>query len=834
MLGEGGKVGYPSFNHYYKYVNKYGVTTDGVRVYFEKNDTGTKDRCWFSMKIKVPVAGNYIPSLKYDQASSFEKELKIYILDVNTTKAEIDEKVSDPSDTAGFVGTVDSCGDAKDKTTSLSLIPLEAKEYLVVFYSPNYNNIRIKNLTLTSGDGSKTVPMYAEATLSDNTLDAGKNETATLGITKILMSDTTWVEGDAVDALGITYESSDENVVKVESGIVTAIARGKATVYAKMGESVLAEKTVTVEDTSLCGVKVVYPFSSKLADVIYALDKAAEDAGEEKKSIRGLEYTTEKSCGRAQWHSQKQNSGLLASISSYALCIYTVDVPDDIQYAACEIYVPAAGKYDVKQQYVAAVNGTKNNMYILDYNTTDISAALKTATPVLSIDCSGNKSLDNSLIKKGTAPYALGKWIATVPGKYIVVWTGSGELDDRNASDRWVAFLGDLTLDGGDGAAITGGKFTADDSTIVKGKTTATKTSGYLSTTGTALTSFTYTSSNPAVATVDANTGVVTAVSGGVAKITATCAEAIDGYNSVSTLIAVDEPTTTVSFGFDSSVDGISITSDYTQGEVVSVQRETEIAVSAPETATVGGKNYVFRGWVRGKADGGRVISLDAEYSFTAMTNTYLTAIYTEAADEEYYAWNGEFLGTTKPSAPEVVGYSFSEWKESLVNSVKRFVAQYTQLPATYGVTYNGKTTQHKYDAPVTLTSNENVYWFRDGKLVDYGESYTFNVWDETEVTTSSEGHDLPMLALDAKTKDDNYMVEYDANGKTILEVGILFNAEADGAPIVSSCKEKMSSQRNLAENPHGQFAAKAGSYTKARGYLIYEDNGAYKVIYSE
>ncbi|MBQ2742670.1 MAG: Ig-like domain-containing protein, partial [Oscillospiraceae bacterium] len=428
-------------------------------------------------------------------------------------------------------------------------------------------------------------------------------------------------------------------------------------------------------------------------------------------------------------------------------------------------------------------------------------------------------------------------------GEYTVVWVGTGDTSSTLAG-RYLLRPATMTLNGGDGLAIMDLAIADHDKTLSVGGATTVTATGTLSNTGLqknvgGAAKFTYTSSNPAVATVDETSGVVTAVSGGVAKITATCTNSsvIDGYNSISTLIAVDEPTTTVSFGADASVDGITITTDvedYTQGEVGSVDLNTLVEVKAEPTAIVGGKTYVFRGWVRGKADGGRVISLDATYGFTAMTNTYLTAIYTEVADEEYYAWNGEFLGTEQPSAPEVVGYNFSEWKESLVNNIKRFVAWYVQKTETYGVTFNKATTQHKYDDPVTLSSDTDVYWYRDGKLVDYGKSYTFNVWDNTEITTSSEGHNLPMLALDAKAKSGTYMVEYDANGKNVIEVGILFNAEADGAPIVSSCKEKMSSQRNLAENPHGQFAAKAGSYTKARGYLIYEDNGAYKVIYSE
>ncbi len=830
-------------------------TVEGETVYNPSDE-------YAAWTIRVPKSGKYdistiygtssagtegamylLPGDTKDIANAVKKEEPVITVDfydenVNTSYEDFN-KYNNPNSTSGTAANVG--------VSDISNRYLDAGEYIVVWMG--YGNkvstasgtigryvLRPATLTL-DGNGTNRAHIYADITGTKTELDAGIEEETNVVLNSVYMSD--GVAATDSEKATITYESSDPEVATVTGSTIKAVSEGNATIYAKNGDYILGEVDITVNDTAEAGVKVVYPFSSKIAGVIYALDAAAGTAGQEKQSIRGLKYTTDQSCGRAQWHSQKQNTNLLASISSYALAIHTVYLENDIQYAACEIYVPAAGKYDVKQQYATSSAGTKNNMYILDLNTNDISSALKTATPVLSVDCRGTTAaVDNSLITKGTAPYALGKWTAPAPGKYIVVWTGSGNLDDRNTDNRWSAFLGDLILDGGDGAAITGGKLVADDSTITKGSSTNLAVAGYLSTTGAALNSFTYTSSNSAVATVDSSTGVVTAVSGGVAKITATCAEAIEGYNSISTLIAVDEPTTSVSFGADASVDGIEIetnVSGYEQGKVGSVDINTPVEVKAIPTVKVADTTYVFRGWVRGNADGGRIISLDATYGFTAMTNTYLTAIYTEEAEEEYYAWNGEFLGTSNVTAPTVLGYNFKEWaKHVMSENLTRFVAQYEQLTTTYGVTYNGNVTQHKYDDPVTLTSDTDVYWYRDGKLVDYGTSYTFNVWDATEITTSSEGHNLPMLVLDAKAKDGNYMVEYDANGKTIIEVGILFNAEDDNAPTVESCKEKMNSQRDLSKNPHGQFAAKAGTYTQARGYLIYQDGGEYKVIYSE
>ena len=69
-------------------------------------------------------------------------------------------------------------------------------------------------------------------------------------------------------------------------------------------------------------------------------------------------------------------------------------------------------------------------------------------------------------------------------------------------------------------------------------------------------------------------------------------------------------------------------------------------------------------------------------------------------------------------------------------------------------------------------------------------------------------------------------MIEYDKADFEIVEVGILFSTTGD--PTVDSCNAKYTSQRNSA---HGQFTAKASG--TAKGYLIYKDGDAYKVIYA-
>ena len=69
-----------------------------------------------------------------------------------------------------------------------------------------------------------------------------------------------------------------------------------------------------------------------------------------------------------------------------------------------------------------------------------------------------------------------------------------------------------------------------------------------------------------------------------------------------------------------------------------------------------------------------------------------------------------------------------------------------------------------------------------------------------------------------------------DANGKNIAEVGIIFGEDAE----ITSFESKATSKKR--GNSQGQFTAMPydGDGKAARGYLIYNDNGTYRVIYAD
>ncbi|MBQ2839862.1 MAG: hypothetical protein IJE70_00770, partial [Oscillospiraceae bacterium] len=279
----------------------------------------------------------------------------------------------------------------------------------------------------------------------------------------------------------------------------------------------------------------------------------------------------------------------------------------------------------------------------------------------------------------------------------------------------------------------------------------------------------------------------------------------------------------------------------YTRGQSVTVTAE-EIP------------GYTFRHWVRGTADKGDWVSSDPNYTFTLATNTFLTAVYTpNAADNakivEFFNGNGEYItektvengSVTLPDDPKMTGFDFWRWivaKDTpfagfaITAPLTRVVAEFKDTNDTFTVDGNSGL---KYDAVVTKnsTSGDEVAWYRDGNLVGYGASYEYHVWAGVgAITQSAITTKAPVVYLDPTVKGTARMIEYDAGDKEIVEVGILFG---DGTNMtVDSCMYKATSQKS-GNALHGQFTAQPAddSYTIAKGYLIYRDGSAYKVVYS-
>ncbi len=361
--------------------------------------------------------------------------------------------------------------------------------------------------------------------------------------------------------------------------------------------------------------------------------------------------------------------------------------------------------------------------------------------------------------------------------------------------------------------------------------------------------SFAYKSSNPSVAEVS-NNGVVTGVAEGKTTIEVTATVCgVEFTDSVD--ITIEPELEYVALATSTSIAPNTINvigNTYTRG--------TEVTVTALDKSAEG---YTFRHWVRGTADNGEVVSKSPSYSFKLMTNTYLTAVYSEKTDDkivEFYNGNGDYLETKTvvnnavelPTEPKMTGFKFLQWivgkngNESIVLNKNNVTADVTYAVAEFGdnetVKFGvaGEDEEVVYDTPITRASSDGQEkaWYRNDALVGYGTSYTFNVWaDVTSIEEKAITTKAPVVYLDPVAKDSARMIEYDAGGKEIVEVGILFGNGNNMS--VSSCMYKATSQTNGGVDGHGQFTAKPANDTQtvARGYMIYQDGSEYKVVYS-
>ncbi len=394
--------------------------------------------------------------------------------------------------------------------------------------------------------------------------------------------------------------------------------------------------------------------------------------------------------------------------------------------------------------------------------------------------------------------------------------------NDLSTDNVSLVYVDDTNLEIGEEATISGAVVSSLDGTVKEKSNESTR----------------YTSSNPSVVTVSGTK--ITAIGAGTADITATI-----GGVTASRSVTVADPVApvTISYAESNNVDDeIEIKSG--------VARGANVTVSAPEK-----EGYTFRHWVRGTEESGNWVSSDAEYTFKIVTNTYLTAIYTKTAAEdekivEFFNGNGEYItqktvenGKVKiPENPQLTGFGFSRWivaedtefaNENITAPLTRVVAEFVSLGKT--ITVEG--TPVEYDEVITKNSDsgEEVAWYRDSVLVGYGSTYEYNAWaDVNSITEAPIKKKVPVVVLDGTAKESARMIEYDAGDKEIVEVGILFG-DTSAKPNVDSCKYKATS-RNSGTGLHGQFTAKPAdaTYTNARGYLIYKDNGTFRVIYAD
>lgn len=223
----------------------------------------------------------------------------------------------------------------------------------------------------------------------------------------------------------------------------------------------------------------------------------------------------------------------------------------------------------------------------------------------------------------------------------------------------------------------------------------------------------------------------------------------------------------------------------------------------------------------------------------------YIIAVYApkNVAETRYYNANGQLLTdaneSTKPTMP---GYDFNKW----VNCGNgMMVAEYTENETTYNVTVKHQDgteeaevkqelSGKKYGDSVTVTApsrfggtgyNVFNYWEKDGEIVSFNKSYTFNVWKTCNVTAVYKAYapvatTLRKIIIDDNMGNNDVMAEFIGFGD-VAEKGIVFGTDAtleknEGKATMTSNKTQFTVNNDIDGTP------------AARGYVIDNSGNVY------
>ena len=215
-----------------------------------------------------------------------------------------------------------------------------------------------------------------------------------------------------------------------------------------------------------------------------------------------------------------------------------------------------------------------------------------------------------------------------------------------------------------------------------------------------------------------------------------------------------------------------------------------------------------FVGWQTGN----KIVSTDATYTTVAIADITYTPVFAESAKPVQFTFVDMFNNVISsqpvasgadvkiPQAPTYTGYTFTGWSadEATIKAATSSMTVYAQYEkdaaATYTVTtdadatvaYGSNSAQGTladvpYGTQVTVSKAGATAWAIDGKIVAYGDSYTFYVASDVTVKAASATTQAPVVAaVSANQVAGSYKVEFVAtramvDGCTYLKSGFVY-----------------------------------------------------------
>lgn len=289
-----------------------------------------------------------------------------------------------------------------------------------------------------------------------------------------------------------------------------------------------------------------------------------------------------------------------------------------------------------------------------------------------------------------------------------------------------------------------------------------------------------------------------------------------------------------------------------------------------------------FVGWQTGN----KIVSTDASYTTVAIADITYTPVFAESAKPVQFTFVDMFNNVISsqsvasgadvkiPQAPTYTGYTFTGWSvdEAAIKAATSSMTVYAQYEkdaaATYTVTtdadatvaYGSNSAQGTladipYGTQVTVSKADATAWAIDGKIVAYGDSYTFYVASDVTVKAASATTQAPVVAaVSANQVAGSYKVEFVAtramvDGCTYLKSGFVYGKNLSDADLTLANVGKKGSADNsgvvkaaYANSTEGstQFILSYGlsaqnGTASAKAFLTYKDqNGKVQTVYSD
>ena len=293
-------------------------------------------------------------------------------------------------------------------------------------------------------------------------------------------------------------------------------------------------------------------------------------------------------------------------------------------------------------------------------------------------------------------------------------------------------------------------------------------------------------------------------------------------------------------------------------------------------------ENCTFVGWQTGN----KIVSTDATYTTVAIADITYTPVFAESAKPVQFTFVDMFNNVISsqpvasgadvkiPQAPTYTGYTFTGWSadEATIKAATSSMTVYAQYEkdaaATYTVTtdadatvaYGSNSAQGTladvpYGTQVTVSKDGATAWAIDGKIVAYGDSYTFYVASDVTVKVASATTQAPVVAaVSANQVAGSYKVEFVAtramvDGCTYLKSGFVYGKNLTDADLTLANVGKKGSADNsgvvkaaYANSTEGstQFILSYGlsaqnGTASAKAFLTYKDqNGKVQTVYSD